>query len=521
MAEYYAVLKKAVGGLDPGLAEARRTVYDKARNALIGQLKAIDPPLAASEISRQRLELEEAIRRVERETVAAAQGARRTPPAETTEPAPSIGPEPVTPSSQPAPPPQQSAQPSAQDIFRRAIQEAEARGSAAGRAPERSLARPLASSVENEAIVEPQGNWARGGSEHSTEASETGSAGELSADYDVDQQSRNAVAREFPEPFHGQRGRSHAARQQPRAEYLEEEFNGEALEKPARRSRLSTILLFVLIVAMIGGIGALAWSQRAVITDLIASFDRGHTDGTEPEAVPALSDNQSKSADAISSLSSDSSAKPVGNSAVPVPPGVHSDAIADAIAGTPPATSEGAVAGPKAVLYEERLDAAAATGVVAIDASVEWRFVQDSENGPEISADIEVPERKMTVNMVIRRNTDPTLPASHLVEATIKTPPDFPGKGIRSVPRLVLKDGENERGTPLIGAGAKVADGYFWIALSAAEEDVAQNLKLLKDRSWIDLQLVYETGQRAILTFDKGPQGVEVFDNAFAAWSSG
>ena len=47
--------------------ETRRAVYDKARNALIGQLKAIVPPLPTSEISRQRLELEEAIRRAERE----------------------------------------------------------------------------------------------------------------------------------------------------------------------------------------------------------------------------------------------------------------------------------------------------------------------------------------------------------------------------------------------------------------------------------------------------------------------
>ena len=44
MAEYYTVLKKAIGGLDSNQADARRTVYDKARNALIGQLKAVDPP---------------------------------------------------------------------------------------------------------------------------------------------------------------------------------------------------------------------------------------------------------------------------------------------------------------------------------------------------------------------------------------------------------------------------------------------------------------------------------------------
>ena len=46
MAEYYAVLRQ--GGRRPGpnvAGDAGAAVYDKARNALIGQLKAIDPPL--------------------------------------------------------------------------------------------------------------------------------------------------------------------------------------------------------------------------------------------------------------------------------------------------------------------------------------------------------------------------------------------------------------------------------------------------------------------------------------------
>src|SRR5262245_23954075 len=76
MAEYYSVLKKAIGGLDSKQTGPRRAVYDKARNPLIGQLKAVDPPLTTAEISRQRLELEEAIRKVEREAVASPGSAR-------------------------------------------------------------------------------------------------------------------------------------------------------------------------------------------------------------------------------------------------------------------------------------------------------------------------------------------------------------------------------------------------------------------------------------------------------------
>ena len=503
MAEYYAVLKKAVGGLDSGSAEARRAVYDKARNALIGQLKAIDPPLAASEISRQRLELEEAIRRVERETTAA-QGARATRPA---------GAEPA---------PQHPGAPSPQDIFRRAIQDAEARGATADYSPEQAPARPAAPyGDDHDAAVVPPGNWSqRGRPEYQADPIKSGVAARLAPD-DDDWQPRETESSAPPDSYPERRGRSRpSGRRRQQEDYFEED-DGPELERPARRSRLPTILLFALIIGVIAGIGALAWSQRAMIADLMTGFDGEPTEVAAPEAAPAPPDVQSKSEDRLADGSGESSVRVIGESGVPAPPDA-SDPIADTIAGMPPTMDSGTVGALRAVLYEEPVDAAAAAaGVTAINAAVNWRFVEDGTSGPEISADLEVPERGMTIRLVIRRNTDPTLPASHLVETVINVSPDFPGNGIRSVPRLVLKTSEDERGDPLIGAAAKVADGFFWIALSAAQADIERNLQLLRERSWLDLPLVYETGQRAILTFEKGAQGAEVFENAFAAWSTG
>jgi len=515
MAEYYAVLKKAVGGLDSGSAEVRRAVYDKARNALIGQLKAIDPPLAASEISRQRLELEEAIRRVERETVAGTQSARATRPAGA-EPTPGIAPEPV-------PPPQHQGASSPQDIFRRAIQDAEARGAAADYSPEPAPPRPAAPyRDDNDADGAPPNNWSqRERPEYETETTKSGVAARLAPD-DDDWQPRETESGPRPDAYPERRGHSRPTRRRRQQEDYFEEDDGPEPEQPARRSRLPTILLFALIVVVIAGIGALAWSQRAVIADLMASFDGETTDVAAPEAVPAPPDVQSKSEDRMADGSGESSVRVIGESGVPAPPDASSDTIADTIAGMPSTMDSGTAGTLKAVLYEEPVDAAAAAaGVTAINAVVNWRFVEDGTSGPEISADLEVPERGMGIRLVIRRNNDPTLPASHLVETVINVPPDFPGKGIRSVPRLVLKTSEDERGDALIGAAAKVADGYFWIALSAAQADIDRNLQLLRERSWLDLPLVYETGQRAILTFEKGAQGAEVFENAFAAWSTG
>ena len=43
----------------------------------------------------------------------------------------------------------------------------------------------------------------------------------------------------------------------------------------------------------------------------------------------------------------------------------------------------------------------------------------------------------------------------------------------------------------------------------------------MRDGEWIDLPFTYETGQRAILTFEKGSQGDQVFEKAMAAWTAG
>ena len=72
MADYYPVLKRAISSLPAGSGEARRAVYERARAALLRQLNTYDPPLSPTEITDQRLALEECIRRVESEVAVAA-----------------------------------------------------------------------------------------------------------------------------------------------------------------------------------------------------------------------------------------------------------------------------------------------------------------------------------------------------------------------------------------------------------------------------------------------------------------
>src|SRR6266480_1181876 len=78
MADYYPLIARAIAGLDPNApGESRRALYERARTALIAQLRSVQPPLSESEITRERLSLEEAVRKVESEAAQRARDATR------------------------------------------------------------------------------------------------------------------------------------------------------------------------------------------------------------------------------------------------------------------------------------------------------------------------------------------------------------------------------------------------------------------------------------------------------------
>jgi hypothetical protein len=135
-----------------------------------------------------------------------------------------------------------------------------------------------------------------------------------------------------------------------------------------------------------------------------------------------------------------------------------------------------------------------------------------------VRADIDIPDSKFKMTMSFRRNTDPTLPASHTAELTFILPPDFVGGGVGKVPGILMKSNERTIGTRLAGLAVKVTDGFFMVGLSNVDADRARNIQLLKERSWFDVPLVYSNQRRAIIAIEKGPPGEQAFNDAFAAW---
>jgi hypothetical protein len=172
------------------------------------------------------------------------------------------------------------------------------------------------------------------------------------------------------------------------------------------------------------------------------------------------------------------------------------------------------------VLYEERLGQ---TGPTAVQGNVAWRLVSETPGADQpaeaaIQADISVPEREFSATMMIKRNADSSLPASHIVEIIFDLPADFDGGGIEAIQRIAFKQTEEDRGNELIAVPAKITDEFFMVALNDYAEAVATNTELMRSRSWIDIPVIYDNGRRALITLDKGSAGAEVFTRALADW---
>jgi hypothetical protein len=219
------------------------------------------------------------------------------------------------------------------------------------------------------------------------------------------------------------------------------------------------------------------------------------------------------------------SAQPPAGTAAPANGAPAPNTAAGATApGVPPSSQPAntvAVAGNKIFLYEERVGQSSPT---AVEGSVSWSLQKEAvENGktePAVQGRISIPGRGLTALVTFKRNTDPSLPASHLVEFVFSLPPNFEGGSIDSVQRISMKQTEQDRGDPLVAVPAKITPDFHMIALNDFPDARARNLDLIRSRDWIDVPLIYSNGRRALLTMQKGDDGRKAFDEATRVWQA-
>jgi hypothetical protein len=542
MADYHPLITRAVEGLGTSTAEARRTLYERARTALVGQLRGVKPPLSEAEITRERLALEDAIRKVEAESVRKGRTEPRPPgPAPRSanlgnraSPAPPPVPsawrerssDPSGDASPPAPPlrpdkrlsdparselpplrrpsdpvPSEPGRPEGQISARNRL--LGARAAAAPREGMKGFHRAGADDLDA-----PDGHAAPPPKDmrdpHSgappaefSDEEKPWHQDSVEPRFDTDRSSDLLDDVSPPmrglEPSHDYEDEGQIAPvRRPRAQRPRELEQYRASRPPRSYRGLAKLIAVLAILGALAAAVAWQWSNITALYSFVSHMRSRQTPvAQQPAAEPKIP----------------------GRVPQEQTPG-------QAPAGTPNAQNVPATA-QRVVLYEE--DPSNPQGKQYVGSAV-WRTETVSPGSglaPELQvrADITIPERNMSVTWKLRRNTDQALPASHTIEIMFNLPPDFPGGGVANVPGVLMKESEQARGVPLAGLAVKVTNGFFLIGLSAVDADVQRNMQLLKDRPWFDIPIVYNNGGRAILAMEKGAPGDRAFADAFAAWS--
>ena len=315
-----------------------------------------------------------------------------------------------------------------------------------------------------------------------------------------------------------------------------------------------TIFLVVFAILLAGAGGAGFWAWREGYVDLDQLFGRAAAPVTETaQAAPATptldpvpltaetpagpgnttpaATNGQPSAE-LSGLQIEDRLEPTPEPVVPtgnetVLPEVNSDGIKseerlpgeDALAAADPTASvdPAVLAGSQSLLLEASQDGT--SGAVPFSGTVEWSEGVDELGLPTLVGAASIPARNLGVDITIRKNSDPSLPASHLMEVDFKVSDTFIGGNISTLPGVLLKDQELVPGTALVGASARVVGNSFLFALSATPADAETNTNLLENRRWMDLAVVYGTGRNAIITLEKDEEAQALFENVFATWA--
>ncbi|MBY6243159.1 hypothetical protein [Methylosinus sp. Sm6] len=208
--------------------------------------------------------------------------------------------------------------------------------------------------------------------------------------------------------------------------------------------------------------------------------------------------------------------------------------LADRVGGGEPAapvesskpTDQTQKAQPVAVAQKAELWVAApeeASKVKTFSGTVIWRLESVPTGAgqaltPAIRGDIDIPGAQLKAALVIQKNLDPALSASHTINVSFQFAPGGEFKGVKTIAALQMRRPEAQSGEQVAGVLVPITANNFLIGLLPGNPE-ARNLTLLRAPLIIDLPMQLENGRAATIALEKGPAGERVFLDALDAWA--
>ncbi len=530
MAEYYPLLAKAVGSLPNSTPDTRRIVYERARKALIGQLRTYHPPVPDEDIERESVELDRAIERLETEIAAkpAAPPADAGPSAEPSTPAGAA-------SKKPAPAPRPSP------------------SGALGPAAPRKPLPPLRPRAPKSAAVEPTPS-ATDAQDHKTNVEPPPSDSDpkpsepKSSDTKSSEPQPPAIRPTLPPaPAAGElklpASKPEVTAPPPPPRDLDATDSGLrprlepqrpfAPQPAAAKGPKRRIWIIPVVVAVVAApVAFAAWKLRVTPETIARNTPAAQTQPTH---------DNGKIAERVGGTKPDEQAPeppsaPTPQEArqqqpTPQTPAEQQPAQPDQAAPQPAQEASKSVPPPAASNPELPIAYRAALLVEAPDlpskvqtfaGTVVWKL-NNVNTGPgdavslSVEADIDLPDDKMKATVIFEKNTDSSLPASHTIKVRFVMGQGSYSGDVKQINVPQMRREGNSDGEPLAGVTVPVIQNSFLVGLSPGNAESA-NLRLLTELPWVDIPILLTSGKIAKLTFEKGAAGQRDIAEAVAAW---
>ncbi|MBV8848161.1 MAG: hypothetical protein JOZ16_01095 [Methylobacteriaceae bacterium] len=473
MADYYPLLAKAVAAQAQSDADKRRAIYERARGALLGQLRAIQPPVPDPDIERESQALDEAINRLESELAAKETAASAPPASDAAAPARAalgtararlplkplplrpLPPRPLlrarqdTKPAEPAPPETEATLtppvPAVEEAPSPPFEPAQGISPEAESTPEPILAPPA-----EPTLAEPASGFTL-------------------------PQNR---AEPEPPPLRPRGDQFHPAAPRP--------------EVAGRRNRGLWIAGAVAALVVIL-VAAAAWKLR----DRPEELTRGKP------AAPQQSDTGNAKLSERVGAPATAARSTGGTSSTP----------ADETPAIP-------VAHRAALLVEAPTEE---NKVKTYIGSVVWRLENAARDAGQplstaVRADVDIPDAKLKVALTFQKNLDAALPASHTISIRFTPLAGSPIGDVQQIDAPQMRRDEAPSGDPLSAVPVPIMDNNFLVGLARGDFET-RNIDLIKTRAWIDIPMLLKSKRVAKITLEKGVTGERAINDALAAWA--
>jgi hypothetical protein len=562
MADYQSLLARAVANLPEASSPIKRqAIYERARKALLTQLRTLRPPLPEGDIAREERALDDAIAAVEAKFSVWDSVSPEQPPVGAPASAPAA-PTPVAPGAQadslPAKPVEASPPPPAPGGFGPAARppatstqhqlkatSLEPKPTPATTPPSRAAptrpAAPIASAVARkpppptppvvkgveapkappvrvERATQPAGDGAAGGARSESPVGPANLAKVVPA---VQAQPDHADAPPIVASRAEDEGALDAAPEAPaidvdRPSATRSEAEGLRPQAPtvtAQKRKSWPWLALAVVLGVVLSIAAAAIVMRQKPQDLAIAPPEPH----EQSATPPPAKIAQRAEPAPTEAAPQQPAPAAAEKPASEPAGAQPEPAAN-----PPADAQNPTQLP-AVARAAMLIASPDNPqkpIVNLGSTV-WSTIPPAPGQPAtvaVKAEADIPDLKMHAALILRKNTDPTLQATHTIDLKFTFADGAPFTGFKDVGLPQMRKLDATASEALSSVKVKISDDYFLIALAKGDQETRNNLDLMQTRAWFDFPLLLNDNRIAKLVFQKSTEGDAMLEKAFDAW---